>query len=162
MKSFFCMPRLKGSSSRSRKSTRLITPMSLLDRFREAVFRLIMLSALSKATAVDENRSSSSASSGVQNRRPYYHYSYDPHHNEAVADCIEFIKKSAICDENRNSTASNSSFDASPEILMPLPVMWQTDFDAVHIFCIIISNLAACILSVVTCSLILNPTCTQR
>lgn len=126
MKSYFCMPRLGGSSSRSRKSTRLITPMSLLDRFREAVFGLIMLSSLSKATTVHENRTSTG--SGHAHHHHHHHtsyYSYDSHHSEAVADCIEFIKKSATADENRHSTATNSSIDAAPgpEVVIPLPVM---------------------------------------
>ncbi|KAK1357660.1 Transducin/WD40 repeat superfamily protein [Heracleum sosnowskyi] len=102
MKTNFCIPRLRGST---RKSTRLISPMSLLERFRVAVFRLIMMqSALSKSTTHEKKTSSSAVHQ--------YHrscYSYDSHHNEAVADCIEFIKKSStIDDEDRQSTASTN------------------------------------------------------
>lgn len=123
MKTSFCIPRLRGST---RKSTRLISPMSLLERFRVAVFRLIMMqSALSKGTTREKKTSSSSAVH-------QYHrscYSYDTHHSEAVADCIEFIKKSsAIDDEDRQSTASNNG-SRSPmdgvltEVVIPMPVM---------------------------------------
>ncbi|CAK9145334.1 unnamed protein product [Ilex paraguariensis] len=109
MKSPFCMPRLRGNTC-TRKSNRL-SPMSLIDRLREAVFRLIMLSALSKAT--HESRSSNS-------QRPYC--SHDPYSSEAVADCIEFIKKSATTDENRDSTAS-SSIDVATGVAIPVPAM---------------------------------------
>jgi COMPASS component SWD2 len=52
------------------------------------------------------------------------YYPADPHHSEAVADCIEFIKKSSLTDQeeiNRDSTAS-SSFDDTGEMAMPVPV----------------------------------------
>ncbi|KAI3502841.1 hypothetical protein L1887_31189 [Cichorium endivia] len=119
--------------------------MSLLDRFREAVFRLIMISALSRAsntayTATSStydsqsplrlsSRSSNKSSPAATSRhhhRSYHHYSSDSHHTEAVADCIEFIKKSAN-DDIRESSASSSSrspvYDNSTEIVFPLPVM---------------------------------------
>ncbi|KAI3813608.1 hypothetical protein L1987_18336 [Smallanthus sonchifolius] len=117
--------------------------MSLLDRFREAVFRLIMISALSRVSNTPttpsststststfdtqsplrlSSRSSSKSSPAVTNRhhRSYHHYSTNSHHTEAVADCIEFIKRSAN-DENRDSIASTTS--RSAEIVIPLPVM---------------------------------------
>ncbi|CAI9782520.1 unnamed protein product [Fraxinus pennsylvanica] len=84
----FSMPKLRGIGY-TRKSNRL-SPMSLLDRFREAVFRLIMFSALSKAQHV--SRSSTDA------QMPHYTV-HDPQYNEAVADCIEFLKKSAVTDD---------------------------------------------------------------
>ncbi|KAI3712823.1 hypothetical protein L1987_71389 [Smallanthus sonchifolius] len=106
--------------------------MSLLDRFRHAVFRLIMISALSRVSNTPttpsypstfdtqsplrlSSRSSSKSSPAATNRyhRSYHHYSFDSHHTEAVADCIEFIKRSAN-DANRDSIA---------EIVIPLPVM---------------------------------------
>lgn len=145
MKSHFCIPtRMRAG----RKSTRL-SPMSLLDRFREAVFRLIMISALSRTSTANNitgyaspydsqspirlsSRSSSKSSPAATNRhnhKPYHHYASDSHHNEAVADCIEFIKRSAK-EENRDSSASSSSSIRSPlyhksgaEIVIPLPVM---------------------------------------
>ncbi|OIS98256.1 hypothetical protein A4A49_17592 [Nicotiana attenuata] len=117
MKNPFCMPKLRGSNC-TRKSNRL-TPMSVLDRFRQAVFRLIMLSAMSKATQQDSQRSSSPIS-----HRSFY--SHEPHHSEAVADCIEFIKKSATTDDSGDGDSSASSFmliDGSSEVVFPVPVM---------------------------------------
>ncbi|MFS8033982.1 hypothetical protein Hanom_Chr17g01575881 [Helianthus anomalus] len=137
MKSHFCMPaRMRAN----RKTTRL-SPMSLLDRFREAVFRLIMISALSRVSTTPNtsssstststynshsplrlsSRSSSKSSPAVtshQRHRSYHHYASDSHHTEAVADCIEFIKRSAN-EENRDSIATSRS----KEIVIPLPVM---------------------------------------
>ncbi|KAK3007672.1 hypothetical protein RJ639_014809 [Escallonia herrerae] len=126
MKSYLCMPRFRGSSCSPRKTSRLSPAMSLLDRFREAVFRLIMLSALSSSKASqshDEGRSSPANSTGV--RRSYNRPDHDAHQSEAVADCIAFIKKSAIMDhENRDSAASShSSIGAATEVVTPVPVM---------------------------------------
>ncbi|KAG4973426.1 hypothetical protein AAZX31_11G074400 [Glycine max] len=82
-----CMPRLKSSSCKNKTPS----PMTLLERFREAVLRLMMLSALSKAT--NHRRSGDGER---QNR--HFNSPHDPHHSEAVADCIEFIKKKAATD----------------------------------------------------------------
>ncbi|GMI86366.1 hypothetical protein HRI_002305900 [Hibiscus trionum] len=101
-----CMPRFKGSSKSKRFS-----PMSLFERIREAVFRLIMLSALTKATPDRQ------ASSAVVPRR--YYRTVDAHRSEAVAECIEFIKEKAYREENRESGGCNSSMD----VAMPVPVM---------------------------------------
>ncbi|KAM7516143.1 hypothetical protein LguiA_005726 [Lonicera macranthoides] len=124
MKSHLCMPRFKGGS---RKSSRRLSPMTLLDRFREAVFRLIMLSALSKANTHngETRRSPNNNSSSSSNNCQYRCYNpNDPHHSEAVADCIEFIKKSSTTDENRDSTASSSnSSDGASQVEFPVPVM---------------------------------------
>ncbi|KAL8200225.1 hypothetical protein R6Q57_011731 [Mikania cordata] len=134
MKSHFCMPtRMRPS----RKSTRL-SPMSLLDRFREAVFRLIMISALSKVSNTttytstydsqsSPMRSSSKSSPASTHRhRSYHHHLSDSHHTEAVADCIEFIKRSAN-EDIKGSIASNVTraqvYNTSAEIVIPLPVM---------------------------------------
>lgn len=106
MKNPFCTPKLRGNNC-SRKSNRL-TQMTLLDRFRQAVFRLIMLSAMSKATQREQRSNSSPVS-----QRSYY--SHEHHHSEAVADCIEFIKRSAATDDGESS-----------EVIFPVPVMWRT------------------------------------
>ncbi|XVF15903.1 hypothetical protein REPUB_Repub09cG0196600 [Reevesia pubescens] len=107
-----CMPRFKGNNKNKR-----LSPMTLLDRFREAVFRLIMLSALTKASHHQHTSSSAAAP------RKYYHRPADSHHSEAVADCIEFIKKKASREENRDSSVSSSNMDATSEVIMPVPVM---------------------------------------
>ncbi|KAH6803753.1 hypothetical protein C2S51_032000 [Perilla frutescens var. frutescens] len=102
IKNPFCRPRLRPTAA-ARKSDG-VSPMSLLDRLREAVFRLIMISALSKGSNAT--------------RRPeppsddHYYYPNDHHHTEAVADCIEFIKKSATTDDDTHHSA-----------VIPLPVM---------------------------------------
>ncbi|KAI4327726.1 hypothetical protein L6164_020152 [Bauhinia variegata] len=98
-----CMPRFRSCSAQNKSPS----PISLLERFREAVFRLMMLSALSKAS--DRGRQ----------RRRYYPYQSDPHYSEAVADCIEFIKKKATVEDNRHSSVSSCS---SVEVIR-VPVM---------------------------------------
>ncbi|KAK8607464.1 hypothetical protein V6N13_053199 [Hibiscus sabdariffa] len=105
-----CMPRFKGCSK-----TKRFSPMSLFERIRKAVFRLIMLSALTKATPDRQ------ASSPVVPRRHYR--TADAHRSEAVADCIEFIKKKAYREENRESGGCNSSMDVVSDVVMPVPVM---------------------------------------
>lgn len=116
MKNNLCIPRFKAVNNICTIKTNRLSPMSLLERFREAVFRLMMLSALSKATTDHASGSPKVA------KRSYY-YPSDPHHSEAVADCIEFIKKSALTEEeNRDSTAS-SSIDSTPDLVMAVPVM---------------------------------------
>lgn len=129
MKSHLCIPRLRVNTTCTIKNHRL-SPMTLLERFRQAVFRLMMLSALSKAT---HNAAGSSPDHQVMKKRSSY-YPADPHHSEAVADCIEFIKKSSLTDQeeiNRDSTAS-SSFDDTGEMAMPVPVTW----DRFHLICV--------------------------
>ncbi|GFY93963.1 hypothetical protein Acr_09g0004090 [Actinidia rufa] len=69
----------------------------------------------SKATTQQKNTRSRSGGDQYHCGNKYYCYntniSYhqDPHHSEAVADCIEFIKKSAANtpDESRDSIASD-------------------------------------------------------
>ncbi|CAI9110924.1 OLC1v1011034C1 [Oldenlandia corymbosa var. corymbosa] len=117
MGSPFCIPRMK--NSRWTKKTNRVTPMSLLDRFREAVFRLIVLSAFTKAArpaAASHGRKSPESA-----QKQAYYKAYEPHHSEAVADCIEFIKKSAFTDGNRSSTASFSIDDDDIDVVRHLP-----------------------------------------
>ncbi|KAL5751777.1 hypothetical protein ACOSQ2_022284 [Xanthoceras sorbifolium] len=123
MKTNLCMPRLiRGGNNCSNKNNKNLTPMTLLERFREAVFRLIMLSALSKATNDHHHHHHKAGSSRVS--RSYYKPT-DSHHSEAVADCIEFIKKKAVADENDSSreSSASSSIDSSTELTIPVPVM---------------------------------------
>ncbi|GFY87891.1 hypothetical protein Acr_05g0015300 [Actinidia rufa] len=108
---YLCLPKFRTTPACSRNQhhhRRLSPAMSLLDRLREAVFRLIMLSALSKAT--QESNPSSGAS---DHHRSCYDSVHDPRHSEAVAECIEFIKKSATVDEIRDSS----------EVVLPVTVM---------------------------------------
>ncbi|KAJ4895678.1 hypothetical protein Rs2_22472 [Raphanus sativus] len=82
----FCVPRVKTRSSRTTAGDRNIsvTPLTLLDRFREAVLRIIMISATSNPTPRRRKPI-------TVNSQKYYN-STDTYHNEAVADCIEFIR----------------------------------------------------------------------
>ncbi|GFY88004.1 hypothetical protein Acr_05g0016430 [Actinidia rufa] len=97
---YLCIPKFRTTTACARNNHRHLSPaMSLLDRLREAVFRLIMWSALSKATQ------ESNPSSGARDHyRSCYDYVHDPRHSDAVAECIEFIKKSANADESRDSS----------------------------------------------------------
>ncbi|KAH7849534.1 hypothetical protein Vadar_019178 [Vaccinium darrowii] len=100
---YLCMPMFKLTTSTStsygRNNHRRLSPMSLLDRLRQAVFHIIMLNALSKANHQTDHHHGSGADQ-VQARGGRYGYNYlnDPRHSEAVADCIEFIKKSGAMD----------------------------------------------------------------
>ncbi|GMI76974.1 hypothetical protein HRI_001366700 [Hibiscus trionum] len=53
---------------------------------------------------------------------PRKYYPADAHHSEAVADCIEFIKKKSSREENRDSRVCSSDMDAISEKVMPVPV----------------------------------------
>lgn len=106
-----CIPRLMKSnkqySSCTNKTKPLISPMTLLERFREAVLRLIMLSAVSNKSTTNQPRSTDHH---VQQCK---YCPYDPHHSEAVADCIEFIKKKASPEDDHNRGSSVSSASSS-------------------------------------------------
>ncbi|KDP46742.1 hypothetical protein JCGZ_06530 [Jatropha curcas] len=98
---------------RSSKSKNCLSPMTLLQRFHKAVFRLMMVSALSKVNSSSSNNNSNSkidCGSPVMKR---YYYSAD-HHSEAVADCIEFIKKTTVAEEESGGRSSTA-----PELVMP-------------------------------------------
>ncbi|KAK8556856.1 hypothetical protein V6N13_064851 [Hibiscus sabdariffa] len=106
-----CRPRMKGRNKNNRLSS-----TSLLERFRVAVFRLIMLSAVAKAATRPHAASSASTAA-----TPWKYYRpADAHRSEAVVDCIEFIKKKAYGEENRVSGGSSSTSDS--EVVMPVPV----------------------------------------
>lgn len=113
---------MRGNNSCTNKTKRL-SPMTLLERFREAVFRLIMLSAVSS------NKATSSAGRSSTDVQRYYCPHDDPHNSEAVADCIEFIKKTASPEDDiRGSSASStssSSIDtmADRDVVIPVLVM---------------------------------------
>ncbi|KAL3723741.1 hypothetical protein ACJRO7_035847 [Eucalyptus globulus] len=118
-----CIPRLRvpiaSSSSCSARSHRF-APSTLLERFREAVFRLMMLSALSKSSPSPPPPPPPLS----RQHRPYYPVN-DPHHSEALADCIEFInrKKKASGEDDEATTISGATLDDPAEMVMPVPVM---------------------------------------
>lgn len=111
-----CIPRLMKSnkqySSCTNKNKPLISPMTLLERFREAVLRLIMLSAVSNKSNTNQPRSTD------HHVQQCTYCPYDPHHSEAVADCIEFIKKKASPedDHNRGSSVSIASSSIAADL----------------------------------------------
>lgn len=130
MKTNLCIPRLRSANNGNNKNK---TPaMTLLERFREAVFRLIMLSALSKATAATTTTATHNNYHHQAHVSRSYYNPADPHHSEAVADCIEFIKKKALTDDedyDHNNSASDTddsiSIDATDttELVMQVPIM---------------------------------------
>ncbi|GMH24562.1 hypothetical protein Nepgr_026405 [Nepenthes gracilis] len=75
-------------------ANRRLWAVSLPARFLKAVLRLITVTALSKAT----NRIRTAGRSPDNHRHARRSCNYHPddlHRSEAMADCIEFIKKSA-------------------------------------------------------------------
>ncbi|PON42675.1 hypothetical protein PanWU01x14_279880 [Parasponia andersonii] len=108
---YLCIPRLR-NNSRTNKA-KGPTPMSLLERFREAVFRLIMFSAFSKA----------SDHAGSTDVRRCYRPDNDHRHNEAVADCIEFIKKKALPDDQNRDSSAGSSVGSTTEGVIQVPII---------------------------------------
>lgn len=132
-----CIPQLKAASSSATAAatkTRRFTHTSLLERFREAVLRLMMISALSSSRTgrPGSNTASKSHSSDLY----YCDYYSSTHHSEAVADCIEFIKKKSCPQlegdrelEDDSDSALTSVIDASGEVdqVMPVP---SCDFNA--------------------------------
>ncbi|CAA7056980.1 unnamed protein product [Microthlaspi erraticum] len=87
----FCVPRVKTSSRTIGDGEISVT---LLDRFREALLRLIMISAVSKSTS--RRRNKQPQTSNVRQQK--YYNTADSYHSEAVADCIEFIRTNKAID----------------------------------------------------------------
>lgn len=87
-----CLPRL-----RHRQAT-FDTPMSLFNRLREVLLRLIMLSSAVSRTI--ETHQAPPA-------RVYQ--SLDSHRSEAVKDCIEFFKRSAVVRQAETSECSDGN-----------------------------------------------------
>ncbi|OVA04908.1 hypothetical protein BVC80_8873g12 [Macleaya cordata] len=123
MKGPRCLPSLitirnnnSNNNTTTNSSNNRLSPISLLERFRETVFRLIMLNAISKNPHHD---------APINVRRMYSPVSDQQYHSDAVAECIDFIKKSASTNNVRDSTASNSSLDATAAevVLSSLPAI---------------------------------------
>uniref|UniRef100_A0A0D3F3B7 Uncharacterized protein n=2 Tax=Oryza TaxID=4527 RepID=A0A0D3F3B7_9ORYZ len=94
-----CMPRLVRGGCRA-STARPAASVSLLERIRDVVLRLIMLSAVSKASVkrTGGGKASSSSSSPRAAPPPPVMTSCrrdDSIRNEAVEDCIEFLKRSS-------------------------------------------------------------------
>ncbi|KAH7851745.1 hypothetical protein Vadar_016003 [Vaccinium darrowii] len=126
-KSYLCLPRFRttttNTTTHNHPRSRFSPAISLLDRLREAVFRLIMLSALSSSTKSTTKQQPDKASAADRREnRPRSHYPSESHYSEAVADCIEFIKKSSVtaADAGRDSSACSarsSTVDAASYVM---------------------------------------------
>lgn len=119
-----CIPRLTKPNAPKSKPQRLV-PKSLLERFREALLRMIMLSAVTKSTHENIDRVRAPQAPCEQpgharhqnrhHRQPSNcNYYQDRYYGEAVADCIEFIKKKASSDDCSSIAGAN--------ILVPVQV----------------------------------------
>uniref|UniRef100_A0A7N0UGC4 Uncharacterized protein n=1 Tax=Kalanchoe fedtschenkoi TaxID=63787 RepID=A0A7N0UGC4_KALFE len=131
-----CLPNLlirHKTSNKSGNNKPIISTISLLDRLREAVLRLIMLAAVSKSASPASHNNSHHA----HNLRQSYSSPSsrnDPHHSQAVAECIEFIKKKSaygcVVDEDLESSGCDLSscldspiVEASPQLGIALSVI---------------------------------------
>lgn len=116
-----CMPKLKGKNNSS-NNNKCMSPIVLLERLREAIFRFIMFSSGFSSSSSSSNKVSSSthqsnspaggsSSSNAPPRQQQYYYPQvnQQHHTEAVADCIEFIKTH----HHQYSTGTTSSIGSS-------------------------------------------------
>ncbi|CAL4924440.1 unnamed protein product [Urochloa decumbens] len=119
-----CMPRLVRGGGGCRASTaRPAASVSLLERIRDVVLRLIMLSAVSRAS-VQRTSSSGKSSKASSPRAAGQHRDSDVAvavtcrrddsiRNEAVEDCIEFLKRSSAEGDAAKLSSVNAA-DAKP------------------------------------------------
>lgn len=117
-----CMPRLVRGGGCRASTARPAASVSLLERIRDVVLRLIMLSAVSRASTQrtsscgsgKSSRKAPSPGDASQHRESDVYVAVaaacrrdDSIRNEAVEDCIEFLKRSsAEGDAAKFSTAS--------------------------------------------------------
>uniref|UniRef100_A0ACD5U7E3 Uncharacterized protein n=1 Tax=Avena sativa TaxID=4498 RepID=A0ACD5U7E3_AVESA len=95
MASFGCMPRLTRGSCRA-STAQPAASVSLLERIRDVVLRLIMLTAVSKASVQRSSSRGSRASSSPRAAAVAVTCRRDESiRNEAVEECIEFLKRSS-------------------------------------------------------------------
>jgi len=123
-----CIPRLRGGGGRrSRRGAAATQQVSMLDRVRDVVLRLAMLSAASTATTTAKGapgtlrRMATAAATATPSRAaarvsPAASVAYtDSYRSEAVDDCIEFLKRSAAGGGGAPATAVvEASTAASP------------------------------------------------
>ncbi|TVT97968.1 hypothetical protein EJB05_56739, partial [Eragrostis curvula] len=115
-----CIPRLRGGGrSRRGGSAAAATQVSVLDRLRDVVLRLAMLSAATSATKQSTlRRTATTTPSRAEARVSPASATYaDSYRSEAVDDCIEFLKRSAAGASGAGVTAAvESSTAASPAL----------------------------------------------
>ncbi|GJN37785.1 hypothetical protein PR202_gb26774 [Eleusine coracana subsp. coracana] len=115
-----CMPRLVCGGGGCRASTaRPAASVSLLERIRDVVLRLIMLSAVSRSASVQRTTSSgrtkakaSSPRAGRHRRDSVTCRRDDSIRKEAVEDCIEFLKRSSAEGDAAKLSMSATATDA--------------------------------------------------
>ncbi|TKV94311.1 hypothetical protein SEVIR_9G285700v4 [Setaria viridis] len=102
-----CMPRLVRGGGCRASTARPAASVSLLERIRDVVLRLIMLSAVSRASVQRTSSSGSGKSSKASSPRAASRHRDsdaavavacrrdDSIRNEAIEDCIEFLKRSS-------------------------------------------------------------------
>ncbi|KAH7664815.1 hypothetical protein IHE45_14G144400 [Dioscorea alata] len=109
-----CMPRFTSSTNRQNRTP---SPISLLERLREVVFRLIMLTAISKGGRGHHDRPQEH-----QHTRTTHHP--DSYRSQAVEDCIEFFKQSAATSEDDGVKMSDTGKEVvGVSLTSALPVM---------------------------------------
>ncbi|TKW02994.1 hypothetical protein SEVIR_7G043100v4 [Setaria viridis] len=122
-----CIPRLRGGGGgrRSRRGSAAATQVSMLDRVRDVVLRLAMLSAASTATTTTNKgapgtlRRAATSAAATPSRAaarvsPATSVAYtDSYRSEAVDDCIEFLKRSAAGSGGAPATAVEATSTAA-------------------------------------------------
>ncbi|CAN6242432.1 unnamed protein product [Urochloa humidicola] len=120
-----CIPRLRGGGGRrSRRGSAATTQVSMLDRVRDVVLRLAMLSAASTTATTSTAKGApgtlrrpATAAAATPSRAaarvsPAASVAYtDSYRSEAVDDCIEFLKRSAA---GGGAAPAAASVEASP------------------------------------------------
>ncbi|CAL9756533.1 unnamed protein product [Musa acuminata subsp. burmannicoides] len=87
---------------RARSNRPVTAHMSLLERIREVVFKLIMLSAmLKKNTGTGAQREKLPKASICASKPP------DSYRSEAVEDCIEYVKRSAGVEKSSSGVGND-------------------------------------------------------
>lgn len=91
-----CMPRLW------RKPPPTPASASMLERFREAVLKIMMLSAVSKSATARSGGRRGELRPEMSVARQRLRLAPDSYRSEAVEDCIEFFKRSAAANGDKS------------------------------------------------------------
>ncbi|KAL9659401.1 hypothetical protein QQ045_024207 [Rhodiola kirilowii] len=108
----------------------IVSPISLLDHVRDAMLRLIMVTAVSKSAPASHSNIHHANNSSLRQSYASPSARNDTDHSQAVAECIEFIKKRSVygCvldekDLESSSFEPSSSLDGIPQLGMPFSVL---------------------------------------
>ncbi|CAL9153678.1 unnamed protein product [Musa hybrid cultivar] len=88
---------------RARSNRPVTAHMSLLERIREVVFKLVMLSAMLKSTRTGAQQEKLRKASVCASKPP------DSYRSEAVEDCIEYVKRSAGVEKNSSGIGNDDN-----------------------------------------------------